>query len=91
MPQNVYLGTIQFGTETFHATSEVLFSAGNYTLSISQDENLQVPKLDAPKPIKVPSQVPTMARFESRASASAGFRLESLAALGLLTLVMLHF
>lgn len=91
MPQDVYLGTIQFGTETFHATSEVLFSAGNYSLSIGQDENLQVAPLEAPKPVKVPSQVPTMARFDSRASAGVVvYRWEVLAALGLVTLFMLQ-
>lgn len=90
MPQNVYLGTIQFGTETFHATSEVLFSAGNYSLSISQDENLRVPQLEAPKPVKVPNQVPTMSRFESGASAAVGYRLDLLMFPGLLMVLMLY-
>lgn len=90
MPQDIYLGTIQFGTETFHATSEVLFSAGNYSLSISQDENLQVPKLEAPKLVKVPDQVPTMARFDSGVSAAAVYRPEFIV-LSLLTLLVLYY
>ncbi|KAH7382006.1 concanavalin A-like lectin/glucanase domain-containing protein [Cadophora sp. MPI-SDFR-AT-0126] len=30
-----YLGIVQFGTETFHSTSDVVFSAHNYNLSIA--------------------------------------------------------
>ncbi|KEF58945.1 uncharacterized protein A1O9_03788 [Exophiala aquamarina CBS 119918] len=90
MPQNIYLGTIQFGTETFHATSEVSFSAGNYSLSISHDENLQVPKLEAPKLVKIPDQVPTMARFESGVSPGALHRPCLMAFLILSTLLVLH-
>ena len=70
MPSDVYLGTIQFGTEAFHAQSEVLFSAGNYSLGISENQDLQVSQLEAPKPVPVPDQVPTMKRFETQNSAS---------------------
>jgi len=90
MPQDVYLGTIQFGTETFHAASEVIFSAGNYSLSISEDPNLQVPKLEAPELVKVPDQVPTMARFESGAIVAAVFRLGLIVSLSLMTFLVLH-
>lgn len=69
MPSDLYLGTIQFGTEAFHAQSEVLFSAGNYSLGISENQDLQVSQLEAPKPIPVPDQVPTMKRFETQNTA----------------------
>ncbi|KIV87957.1 hypothetical protein PV10_09234 [Exophiala mesophila] len=69
MPSDLYLGTIQFGTEEFHSQSEVLFSAGNYSLGISENQELQVSQLEAPKPVPVPDQVPTMKRFETQNSA----------------------
>jgi xyloglucan-specific endo-beta-1,4-glucanase len=36
MPTSTYLGTVQFGTETFHATSNVTFSASNFGLDIEK-------------------------------------------------------
>jgi Glycosyl hydrolase family 12 len=34
LPNTTYLGIVQFGTETFHATSNVTFSASNYNLTV---------------------------------------------------------
>jgi xyloglucan-specific endo-beta-1,4-glucanase len=36
IPSTTYLGIVQFGTETFHATSNVTFSASNFNMKIVQ-------------------------------------------------------
>jgi len=36
MPTSTYLGTVQFGTETFHATSNVTFKASNFVLDMEK-------------------------------------------------------
>jgi hypothetical protein len=79
MPRSLYLGTVQFGTEAFHAESEVLFSAENYQLSVegSQTANgtesvVELPALKKPDMVDVPGQVPTMKRFQTRDSGDNG-------------------
>lgn len=65
MPKDLYLGTLQFGTETYHSQSEVLFQAADYSMALGKDESLDIPPLETPKPVSVPTQVPTMERFKS--------------------------
>ncbi|EXJ93927.1 hypothetical protein A1O1_02320 [Capronia coronata CBS 617.96] len=67
MPADIYLGTVQFGTETYHATSEVLFRATNYTLSLDRNrtQDLSQSPLQRVDTVSVPTQVPTMDRFKS--------------------------
>lgn len=65
MPKDLYLGTLQFGTESFHATNEVLFRAGNYTFNLSQNTSQVLSPLASVQPVAVPTQVPTMARFNT--------------------------
>lgn len=65
MPKDVYLGTLQFGTETFHATNEVLFKAANYSLGFSRNTSEVFTNLESVKPVAVPTQVPTMDRFKT--------------------------
>jgi hypothetical protein len=38
-----YLGIVQFGTETFHATSNVTFSAKNFNFNITKGDPKPVP------------------------------------------------
>jgi hypothetical protein len=69
MPRDAFLGTLQFGTETFHAVDEVLFRATNYSLAIARDDHLQWTGLKKPKTVSVPTQVPTVdSRFKSDGS-----------------------
>ncbi len=80
MPEDVFLGTLQFGTETFHATEEVLFRASNYSLDVSQDVNQTSTTLKKVKAVSVPDQVPTMDRFKTSTSNSTGSNSTSAAA-----------
>jgi len=36
IPNSTYLGIVQFGTETFHATSNVTFSAQDFSLKVAK-------------------------------------------------------
>jgi xyloglucan-specific endo-beta-1,4-glucanase len=36
IPSSAYLGVVSFGTETFHATSNVTFSASNFNMKVVQ-------------------------------------------------------
>lgn len=36
LPETTYLGSVQFGTEAFHATSNVTFSASNFNLDVTK-------------------------------------------------------
>jgi xyloglucan-specific endo-beta-1,4-glucanase len=36
LPTSAYLGSVQFGTETFHATSNVTFTASNFALDLEK-------------------------------------------------------
>jgi hypothetical protein len=65
VPKDIYLGTLQFGTEQFHATNEVLFRAANYSLGLSRNTSEVFADLESVKPVAVPSQVPTMDRFKT--------------------------
>ncbi|KAK5364852.1 hypothetical protein LTR20_008788 [Exophiala xenobiotica] len=65
MPKDIYLGTLQFGTEQFHATNEVLFRAANYSLGLSRNTSEVFADLESVKSVAVPSQVPTMDRFKT--------------------------
>lgn len=72
MPKDVYLGTLQFGTEQFHATEEVLFRAGNYSFNLAQNKSQVFTDLSSVSPIAVPTQVPTTSRFESNSTKKSG-------------------
>ncbi|KAK4943646.1 hypothetical protein LTR10_016743 [Elasticomyces elasticus] len=72
MPKDVYLGTLQFGTEQFHATEEVLFRTGNYSFNLAQNTSQVFTDLASVSPIAVPTQVPTMSRFESNSTKKSG-------------------
>ncbi|KAG9792302.1 hypothetical protein KCU88_g887, partial [Aureobasidium melanogenum] len=72
MPADLYLGTVQFGTETYHASpDEVLFRATDYSLGLSRNESQNLAELNKVDAVSVPSQVPTMERFKSGAAAAA--------------------
>ncbi len=36
LPTSAYLGSVQFGTETFHATANVTFTASNFALDLEK-------------------------------------------------------
>jgi xyloglucan-specific endo-beta-1,4-glucanase len=36
LPETTYLGSVQFGTEAFHATSNVTFLASNFNLDVTK-------------------------------------------------------
>jgi xyloglucan-specific endo-beta-1,4-glucanase len=38
LPNTTYLGIVQFGTETFHSTSNVTFSASDFSMKVVQGE-----------------------------------------------------
>jgi xyloglucan-specific endo-beta-1,4-glucanase len=49
IPQSIYLGTFQFGTETFHATDNVTFSASDYYFNILQGTPITIAVSPAPQ------------------------------------------